>query len=372
MQVLVLNAGSSSVKFSVFDMDRGEPCFESEIERVTDIENALEKIPAALESAGHHTFDAVGHRVAHGGAKFKDACLIDKAVIADIEACVPLAPLHNPPILAGIKMALGTWNVPQVAVFDTAFHQTMPARSFTYAVPETWREKGLRRYGFHGTSHQYIMERVAEELNIMASELRIISCHLGNGASVCAIECGKSVDTSMGMTALEGLVMGTRSGDVDPGIFNYLHQTLGLSVAQIEEALYHDSGLKALSGLGNDMRDIEKLAVSGNAKAQLALAVYAYRVKKYIGAYAAAMSGVDVIAFTGGIGENAALMRERICTGFEFLGLNFDVKRNAHIELTGFEAPQLQLADSRVKLFVIKAREQWMIARATHRLLKGE
>jgi acetate kinase len=370
MRVLVLNTGSSSVKFSVFDMASDEQCFESEIERVTHIDDALANIPAALEKAGQHTFNAVGHRVAHGGAKFKNACLIDKTVIVDIEACVPLAPMHNPPILAGIKMAMKTWKVPQIAVFDTAFHQTMPAHSYTYAVPEAWRQTGLRRYGFHGTSHQYIMERVAEELKTPASDLRIISCHLGNGASLCAIERGKSVDTSMGMTALEGLVMGTRSGDVDPGIFNYLNQTLGLTVAQIEDALYHDSGLKALSGLDNDMRDIEKQATAGNAKAQLALEVYAYRVKKYIGAYAAAMHGVDAIAFTGGIGENSASMRERICTGFEFLGLHFDAKRNAQVKLTGFEAPHLQQSNSQVKALVTKAREQWMIARETNKLLK--
>lgn len=218
MRVLVLNAGSSSVKFSVFDMDSGKQCFKSEIERVAHIKDALAKIPATLQKADQHRFDAIGHRVAHGGEKFKNACLIDKAVITDIKACVPLAPMHNPPILAGISMARKRWKVPQVAVFDTAFHQTMPAHSYTYAVPETWRQTGLRRYGFHGTSHQYVMERLAEELKTPPCELRIISCHLGNGASMCAIDRGISVDTSMGMTALEGLVMGTRSGDVDPGI----------------------------------------------------------------------------------------------------------------------------------------------------------
>jgi acetate kinase len=369
MRVLVLNAGSSSVKFSVFDMDSGEQCFESEIERVTHIDDALAKIPAALEKAGQHKFDAVGHRTPHGGEKFKDACLITDAVVADIEACVPLAPMHNPAALAGIAMARKVWPVPQVAVFDTAFHQTMPAHSYTYAVPEAWRKTGLRRYGFHGMSHQYIMERVAEELKTPASKLRIISCHIGNGASVCAIEHGKSVDTSMGMTPLEGLVMGTRSGDVDPGIFNYLNRVLGLSVADIEHALYVDSGLAALSGIGNDVRNIEKQALAGNAKAQLALEVYGYRVKKYIGAYAAAMGGADAICLTGGIGENSAEMRERICTGLEFLGFNFDAARNAKIKLTGFEAPQLQTSDSRIKLLVTKTREQWMIAKQVNGLI---
>lgn len=371
MRILVLNAGSSSVKFSVFDMGRDELCFESDIERAASVEEALEQIPAALEHAGQHQFDAVGHRVAHGGEKFKDACIIDEAVIADIEACVKLAPLHNPPALAGITMARNRWNVPQVAVFDTAFHQTMSSQATTYALPEAWRKAGIRRYGFHGTSHHYIMQRVSEELKTPADKLRIISCHLGNGASVCAIAGGKSVDTSMGMTALEGLVMGTRSGDVDPGIFNYLKQTLGLSVEQIEHALYHDSGLAALSGIGNDLRDIEQQAAQGNAKAELALSVYAYRVRKYIGAYAAAMGGVEAIAFTGGIGEHSAEMRARISTGLEFLGLRFDAGKNAAVKLVNFEAPQLQAPESKVKLLVTRTREQWMIARDTARLANG-
>ncbi|MDE3061370.1 MAG: acetate/propionate family kinase, partial [Pseudomonadota bacterium] len=212
MRVLVFNAGSSSVKFSVFDMGKDELCFESEIERAASVEEALAGVPAALEHAGQHQFDAVGHRVAHGGEKFKDACIIDAAVIADIEACVPLAPLHNPPALAGITMARKKWKVPMAAVFDTAFHQTMPPQAITYALPEAWRKAGIRRYGFHGTSHRYILQRVAEELQTPAEKLRLISCHLGNGASLCAIAGGRSVDTSMGMTALEGLVMGTRSG----------------------------------------------------------------------------------------------------------------------------------------------------------------
>lgn len=352
-------------------MDSGEQCFKSEIERVMHIEDALAKIPVELEKKGQHNVDAVGHRVGHGGEKFKNPCLIDEMVIAGIEACVPLAPMHNPPILAGIKMAMNTWNVPQVAVFDTAFHQTMPAHSYTYAVPEKWRQMGLRRYGFHGTSHQYIMERIAKELKKPASELRIISCHLGNGASICAIDRGKSVDTSMGMTPIEGLVMGTRSGDVDPGIFNYLNRVLGLSIAEIENTLYHNSGLAALSGISNDLRDIEKQAAIGNENAKLALEIYAYRVKKYIGAYAAAMDHFDVLAFTGGIGENSSEMRQRICTGFEFLGLYFDVQKNAQIRLAGFEAPQIQLPNSRIKILVTQAREQWMIAKQTNQLLSN-
>lgn len=370
MRILVINAGSSSVKFSVFDMETGEQCFKSQIERVTDIEDAVASIPDVLEKAGQVEIHAVGHRVAHGGEKFTAPSLLTDEVVAEIEACVPLAPLHNPPILAGIRMALATWDVPQIAVFDTAFHQTMPAHSYTYAVPEAWRDRGLRRYGFHGTSHQYILERAAEALGVAAGDLRLISCHLGNGASICAIDHGQSVDTSMGITPLEGLVMGTRSGDVDPGIFNYLNRNLGLSVAEIEDALYSDSGLKALSGVGQDMRDINVRVAEGDAKASLAIELYAYRVRKYIGAYAAAMNGVDVVVFTGGIGENDAAMRARICAGFEFLGLEFDPHANAAVNLEEFEAPQLQAPASRVKVLVTQTREQWMIARQSHRLLQ--
>ncbi|HEU5047297.1 MAG TPA: acetate kinase [Rickettsiales bacterium] len=369
MRILVINAGSSSVKFSVFDMTHGEQCFKSEIERVGVMEDALREIPRALENAGQQQLDAIGHRVAHGGSLFRDATLINEDVVDDIEACVPLAPLHNPPILAGIKMTRKLWPLlPQVAVFDTAFHQNIPEYAYTYAVPKAWRDAGLRRYGFHGTSHRYIMERVTEELRTPAARLRIISCHLGNGASICAIQNGVSIDTSMGMTPLEGLVMGTRSGDVDPGIFTYLERTLGLSADQVENALYHDSGLAALSGCGNDMRDIEKQVAAGDAKAQLALEVHTYRVKKYIGAYAAAMDGVDAIAFTGGIGENSALIRSRICNGLEFLGLQFDEAKNAQVKLTGYEAPQIQRDSSQVRVLVTQAREQWMIAKETARI----
>lgn len=369
-RVLTINAGSSSVKYSVFDTNANTQLWHSEVERVASVEDAVRGIPALLEAQGITELGAVGHRVAHGGIKFRDPQIINAAVIKDIEECVPLAPLHNPPALAGIHTATEAWpDVKQVAVFDTAFHQTIPERATTYAVPEEWRETGLRRYGFHGTSHKYVMMRVAEELKTPATALRIISCHLGNGASVCAIERGASVDNSMGMTALEGLVMGTRSGDVDPGIFLYLKRTLGLSVEQIEDALYKESGLAALSGLGNDMRDIEKQAAEGNKKAQLAIQVYAYRARKYIGAYAAVMGGVDVIAFTGGIGENSASMRKRICERLDYLGLDFDEDKNVNVKLTDSEAPQIQADNSRVRVIVTQTREQWMIAQETARIL---
>ena len=367
---LTINAGSSSVKFSVFDMHNSTELIHSQIDRVASVEEAVRGIPALLQAQGINELDAVGHRVAHGGAKFWEPQIISAEVINSIEDCVPLAPLHNPPALAGIKVAGDTWpGVPQVAVFDTAFHQTLPERATTYAVPESWRTAGLRRYGFHGTSHKYVMLRVAEELKTIPAQLRIISCHLGNGASVCAIERGVSVDNSMGMTSLEGLVMGTRSGDVDPGIFAYLNLTLGLTIEQIENALYKESGLAALSGFGNDMRDIEKYAAEGDNKSQLAIQVYAYRARKYIGAYAAAMGGVDVIAFTGGNGENSASMRKRICERLDYLGLEFDDDKNTGVRLIGFEAPQIQTGNSRVRVIVTQTREQWMIAQETARIL---
>ncbi len=369
-RVLTINAGSSSVKFAVFDVGANAQLFKSELERVASVEDAVRSIPRLLEAQGIAAPDAVGHRVAHGGEGFRDACAIDASVTEAIEACVPLAPMHNPAALAGIKAAAAAWpGVPQAAVFDTAFHRTIPSRAATYAVPKPWRDAGVRRYGFHGTSHKYVMLRVAEELETPATEMRIISCHLGNGASVCAIERGASIDTSMGMTALEGLVMGTRSGDVDPGLFAHLERTLGLPGAEIERVLYRESGLAALSGAGADMRDIERRAAEGDQNARLAIQVYAYRVRKYLGAYAAAMSGVDVIAFTGGIGENSASMRRRICSGLEFLGVELDEDRNAGVRLAGSEAPQIQRDTSRVRVIVTRTREQWMIALETARIL---
>ena len=238
-------------------------------------------------------------------------------------------------------------------------------------MPQEGRDLGLRRYGFHGTSHKYVMQRVAEELSKSPEDLRIISCHLGNGASICAIDKGISVDTSMGMTALEGLVMGTRSGDVDPGLFAFLYRTQGLTADQIEKSLYSESGLKALAG-SNDMRVIEDKAADGDKKAQLALDIYAYRVRKYIGAYAAVMDGADVLAFTGGIGEHSAAMRKRICEGLDFMGLDFDEKKNAAVKLDGFEAPQIQKDNAKVKVIVTQTREQWMIAREAENILRSK
>ena len=370
MRILVINAGSSSVKFGVFE--GGEHVFKHSLDGLEHIEPALEKIPSILKENTYEDFDAIGHRIAHGGEAFLESCLIDSAVISAIESCVPLAPLHNPPNLAGIRIAQKSWpDLPQVAVFDTAFHQTMPQKAVTYAVPQEWRDLGLRRYGFHGTSHKYVMQRTAEELSKSPEDLKIISCHLGNGASICAIDRGASVDTSMGMTALEGLVMGTRSGDVDPGLFAFLYRTQGLTADQIEKSLYSESGLKALAG-SNDMRVIEDKAADGDKIAQLALDIYAYRVRKYIGAYAAAMGGVDVLAFAGGIGEHSASMRKRICEGLDFMGLDFDENKNAALNLKGFEAPQIQKDNAKVKVIVTQTREQWMIAKEAENILRSK
>jgi acetate kinase len=395
MKILVFNAGSSSLKFGVFDMSSedsrvfkaefegfkngtctlhfrvgGEQGIEQQrSESLATVEDAIVRVPEILKEFGYADFDAVGHRVAHGGERFHDATLIDDEVLKHIESCTPLAPLHNPANLKAITISREIWtDVPQIAVFDTAFHHTIPDRAYTYAVPKEWRDKGLRRYGFHGTSHKYVALRVARELKQPVTDLQIISCHLGNGASVCAINRGFSIDTSMGMTPLEGLVMGTRSGDVDPGMFTYLARELGLSVEEIERQLYANSGLKALAG-SHDLREVEQKAAEGDADAQLAINVYAYRVRKYIGAYAAAMGGVDVIAFTGGIGENSASMRRRVCDKFEFLGLHLDDDKNQAVKLKGYEAPQVQSFDSRIKVIVTQTCEQLMIAQEVKYLM---
>ncbi len=373
LRILVINAGSSSIKLSVLDTGSDTQLFKHELERLGNVEEGMKQVASLLKERGFDTFDAVGHRIAHGGDHFKDATIITPEVLQVIEGFVPLAPLHNPPGLAGIRTAQAAWpDVPQVAVFDTAFHQHMPPYAHTYAIALEWRQKGVRRYGFHGTSHKYVMLKAAETLKCRPEELRIISCHLGNGASVCAIDRGMSVDNSMGLTALEGLVMGSRSGDVDPGMFAFLHRELGLTPDKVEEALYNHSGLKALSGLGNDMRDIEAKAAQGNENAMLAIQVYAYRVRKYIGAYSASMGGVDVLVFTGGIGEHSASMRRRVCDRLEFIGLYMDEDRNSQIKLKGSEMVQAHQPNSRVKVMVTQTREQWMIAQEVKRLFEDK
>jgi acetate kinase len=393
MNVLVFNAGSSSLKFGVFEVGSDAvEIFKGSFERFRDgqcdyrfrhgtidekgsadcsgIEAALERIPDVLKRFGLLHINAIGHRVAHGGSIFAGPAVLDNLKIEEIESLTPLAPLHNPASLKAIRLARKLWpETPQIAVFDTSFHLTNPPFATTYAVPEEWREAGLRRFGFHGTSHKYVALRAAQEIGRPLADLQIVSVHLGNGASACAVNRGASLDSSMGMTPLEGLVMGTRSGDVDPGAFGFMSRQFGLSIQQIEDALNNDSGLKGLTG-SSDMRDIEARAAEGDARAQLAIEVYAYRARKYIGAYAAAMGGLDAVVFTGGIGENSPSMRRRICDGFDFMGMVLDHERNQSVDLANYAAPQIQSYGSRVRVLVTETAEQLMIARETAAALK--
>lgn len=392
MRILVFNAGSSSLKFGVFETNgdtvqvfkggfdtfRDGSCtykfeagarFEKGTAPYADLAAATAAVPEVLASWGISGVDAVGHRIVHGGADYGEPTALDEATLAKIEALTPLAPLHNPANLEAVRLARSIWpNVPQVGVFDTAFHLTNPPRVTTYAVPPEWRAAGLRRYGFHGTSHQYVAERAAQELAQPLADLRLISVHLGNGASICAINLGHSLESSMGLTPLEGLVMGSRSGDIDPGAFGYLHRQLGLSIEEIEHGLYHDSGLKGLTGV-SDMREVEDRAAAGDKDSQLAINLYAYRVRKYIGSYAAAMGGVEGVIFTGGIGENSASMRRRVCDGLQFMGLRLDHDRNMAVQLADHAAPQIQAYGSRVAVIVTETAEQLQIAREVSRFM---
>lgn len=339
---------------------------------LANIEEAIRYVPELLKEHGFMHIDAVGHRVAHGGEHFHEAVIIDATVMEHIECCTPLAPLHNPAHIAAIRLAQEVWqNVPHIAVFDTAFHHTMPERAYRYAIPKAWHDAGVRRYGFHGTSHKYVALCSAQAVHRPITDLKIISCHLGNGASVCAINRGFSLDTSMGMTPLEGLMMGTRCGDIDPGMSAHLERTLGLSPQEIEHTLYHESGLKAIAGT-HDLRDIEHRAEEGNADAQTALHMYAYRVQHYIGAYAAALGGVDVLSFTGGIGENSASMRRRICERLAFMGIALDDGANQAVRLHGRAVCAIQSFDARVRVLVMQTNEQWMIAKEAQQCLSKQ
>jgi len=388
MRILVFNAGSSSLKFGLYDMAdhealRVKGSFDRFRDGMCDLKltvdgarhdgaltcdglgGAIAAVPGLLAAHGVAGIAAIGHRIAHGGARFAAPALLDAETLGEVEALTPLAPLHNPANLAAIRLAMQVWpDLPQVGVFDTSFHLSAPDFATTYAVPLAWREAGLRRFGFHGTSHKYVALRAAEVIGQPPERLQIVSCHLGNGASVCAINRGRSMDSSMGLTPLEGLVMGTRSGDVDPGIFGFLSRRLGLTVEQVETALYNDSGLQGLTG-SPDMRDAEDRAAAGDTAAQLAIEIFAYRARKYIGAYAAAMGGVDALVFTGGIGENSASMRRRICDGLEFMGVTLDRDRNMRVDLANRAAPELQAWGGRVRVIVTETQEQLQIARET-------
>jgi len=364
MNVLVLNSGSSSVKYQLIDTTGGAVLLAGVTERIAP--------PATHADAVRQIFDAVGHRVVHGGEQFIDATLIDEAVEARIEACVPLAPLHNPANLAGIRAARARLpGVPQVAVFDTAFHARLPRRARTFAIDaDVAQRHGLRRYGFHGTSHAYVAQLAAQKLQRPLADLRLVTLHLGNGASACAVELGHSTETSMGMTPLDGLVMGTRPGDLDPGVLLALLRSGEFDVASLDTLLNTKCGLAGLSGVGADLRDIEQRAEEGDDRCRLAVAVFAHRVRKYVGAYAAVMGGLDGVVLTGGIGENGAAMRRRILQRLEFLGLVLDEDLNADAKV-GREQPVaiVSAAHSRVVALVVKTDEELSIARQTTALV---
>lgn len=389
MNILVINCGSSSIKAEVIDTVHGGHLFEMQITRIGDDRPVLtfsdETEPRDCPGPGHKAvlsyslmllerkigsivLGGVGHRVVHGGEYFSQPVLITPGVERKIDALSELAPLHNPVNLIGIEAARIAWPyLPHIAVFDTAFHHTLPHRAQAYALPsELAQQHGIRRYGFHGTSHQYVSQQAAAHLGFEPRDLRIITCHLGNGCSVCAVEYGRSVETSMGMSPLEGLVMGTRSGDVDPGVLIHLMRSEGLDAQGLDQLLNRESGLKGLSGIGNDLRDIEARAAEGDDRCRLAIQVFSHRLRKYIGAYAAVMGGVDAIVFTGGIGENSAMIRERAAQRLEFLGALLDEDANRDADTDDKRAiADISRPNSRCKLLVIPTDEQYEIARQT-------
>lgn len=398
MKILVLNCGSSSIKYQLLNMaNDGEVMAKGLLERigidnselthkpngkdeyhlVTNVPDHQVGIELILKSLLHpehgvikdkNEIKAAGHRVAHGGENFKQSALITASTKADIEKCIELAPLHNPHNLRGIlAMEQILPNIPQVAVFDTSFHQTMPEYAFLYGIPYDYYEKNkIRRYGFHGTSHKFVAEKGATALGLDWKKLKIISCHLGNGSSIDAIDNGISVDTSMGFTPVEGLLMGTRAGDLDLGVLLYIMDKENLSTKAANDLINKKSGLAGISGVSSDMRDIGKAAAEGNHRAKMALELFAYRVKKYIGAYTAAMNGLDLLIFTGGIGENGCAEREMIAGNLNFLGIDFDAETNKG--LRGKDAV-ISKQSSKVKVMVVTTNEELVIARDTYAIV---
>jgi len=393
-KIIAINAGSSSLKFQLFNMPSEDVICKGLIERiglndgVFNIEANGERTKEILNIPDHdfgvkllldklltlgiiHSLkeiDGIGHRVVHGGEDFFEAVLITDKVLKRIEELAELAPLHNPPNVTGIKAFQRVLpNVPSVAVFDTAFHQTMPESSFLYALPyEYYKKYGIRKYGFHGTSHKYVSQRAAEMLGRPLEQLRLISCHLGNGASIAAIKAGKSIDTSMGFTPLAGVTMGTRSGNIDPALIPFIMEKTNKTAEEVLEVLNKKSGLLAISGFSSDLRDIKTEAAKGNERAELALEVFANKIHKYIGSYAARMQGVDAIIFTAGIGENSRVVRERILKGLQFMGVYFDPDLN---RINGKEL-FINYSHSPVKILIIPTNEEVMIARDVVRLSK--
>lgn len=400
MRVIVVNSGSSSIKFQTFTLDDCSMVVDGLLERIgtrearfkrrwlTDAGN-WEEISETTPIADHHegfrflleaavrlpttrvapgAFFGFGHRVVHGGEVFREPVIIDDEVMRQIKELIPLAPLHNPANLDAIEALRRLRpDVPNVAVFDTAFHQTMPPKAFQYALPhELYRTHHVRRYGFHGTSHQYVTKEAEHYLGIPLGRLNLITLHLGNGASAAAVQGGKSIDTSMGLTPLEGLIMGTRCGDLDPAVHFYLARKTGRPIAEIEDILNKESGLKGICGM-NDMREIQRRAEQGEAQAQLAVEMFCYRVKKYIGAYYAALGRVDAIVFTGGIGENSAIVRRQSCESLTALGISLDYGKN---EAASSGIREIQHAESRVRILVIPTNEELEIARRTIQLIR--
>lgn len=400
MKVLVLNCGSSSIKYQLFNMtnadwsvlaagvvekiglkgsflkhqkeDGEKVLLEGEI---LDHQAGIDYLLGVLVSKKHgcisslEEIDAVGHRVVHGGEEFNSSVFITNDVVRQMEECIELAPLHNPPNLKGIEAITHLLpSVPQCGVFDTAFHQTMPKEAYMYAIPQSlYKKYGIRRYGFHGTSHRYVSKRACEILDVDYNKQRIISCHLGNGASIAAIKNGKSVDTSMGFTPLEGLVMGTRAGDLDLGAVTYIMDKELIGTRSASVLFNKHSGMLGLTGISSDMREIESAASEGNENAKLGLRIYDYRIKKYIGAYAAAMGGADILIFTGGIGENGDDTRAGVCEGLEFLGIEIDPKIN-----NGLRSKEVVISpeNSKVKVMVVPTNEELVIAQDTKKIVE--
>lgn len=397
MKILVLNCGSSSIKYALYDMDSKTVMTSGGAERV-GLDGAFVKVKLAngekkkvMHDIPEHTegvkfifslltdpeigvikdlkeIDAVGHRMVHGGEKFNKSVLLTEEVLKVFEECTDLAPLHNPANLKGVRAVQELMpGLPQVGVFDTAFHQTMPKEAYMYAVPyELYEKYGVRRYGFHGTSHRYVSQRVCEFLGVKPEGKKIITCHIGNGASIAAVKDGKCIDTSMGLTPLEGLMMGTRSGDIDGGAITFIQKKLGLDADGMSNLLNKKSGMLGITGISSDMREIDAACEEGNERALLATDMYFYRIRKYIGAYAAAMDGCDIIVFTAGVGENQASMREKVCEGLSFMGVKVDVEKNSGIH--GEEAV-ISTPDSKVTVVVIPTDEELMIATDTMALL---
>ncbi len=375
MHILVINLGSSSLKYQLLEMSTESVLEQGVIESLISAEAFEQAVKTIVGMAASYKLDALGHRVVHGGDSFRDAVIIDDQVIAEIEKWQPFAPLHNPRNLAGIRALMATLPaLPHIAVFDTAFHASLPRRASTYAIDtELAAKHRIRRYGFHGSSHQYVAIEAAAFLQRPLAELKIISLHLGNGASACAIEYGHSTETSMGMTPLEGLVMGTRSGDIDAGVLLALLRNEVDDVDALDQLLNERSGLKGLSGIGNDIREIEAAAAAGNDRARLAISVFAHQARKYIGAYATAMAGVDAVVLTGGIGENSSAMRQRILQRLDFLGLVLDENRNQDAVVSDEnKVMAINSATSRIQVLVVKTNEELLIARQAQNLIEQQ